>query len=131
MWMFGLLAAGLLQAASIAQAPLTPATAAILVNRSDDQYRPTLKQALADPDVAVRAVAARVAGVRHQGDMIPVLEGALAAEKAENDRRREEARRLLEDPSAIEDLARRELGLIKPGEKLFILKDVPPPAAKN
>jgi cell division protein FtsB len=59
------------------------------------------------------------------------LEGALAAEKAENDRRREEARRLLEDPSAIEDLARRELGLIKPGEKLFILKDVPPPAAKN
>ena len=59
------------------------------------------------------------------------LETALAAEKAENDRRREEARRLLEDPSAIEDLARRELGLIKPGEKLFILKDVPPPAAKN
>ena len=80
MWMFGLLAAGLLQAASIAQAPLTPATAAILVNRSDDQYRPTLKQALADSDVAVRAVAARVAGVRHQGDMIPALEGALAAE---------------------------------------------------
>jgi len=59
------------------------------------------------------------------------LETALAAEKAENDRRREEARRLREDPSAIEDLARRELGLIKPGEKLFILKDVPPPAAKN
>jgi cell division protein FtsB len=59
------------------------------------------------------------------------LETALAAEKTENDRRREEARRLREDPSAIEDLARRELGLIKPGEKLFILKDVPPPAAKN
>ena len=77
---FCLLAAGLLQAASIAQAPLTPGTAAMLVNRSDDQYRPTLKQALADSDVAVRAVAARVAGVRHQGDMIPALEGALAAE---------------------------------------------------
>jgi cell division protein FtsB len=59
------------------------------------------------------------------------LESSLAAARAENDRRREEARRLREDPSAIEDLARRELGLIKPGEKLFILKDVPPPANKN
>jgi len=59
------------------------------------------------------------------------LETALAAEKAANDRRREEARRLREDPSAIEDLARRELGLIKPGEKLFILKDAPPPAPTN
>ena len=56
------------------------------------------------------------------------LEGALAAAKAENVRLREEARSLLEDPSAIEDVARRELGLIKPGEKLFIVKDVAPPA---
>ncbi|MGE3405088.1 MAG: septum formation initiator family protein [Vicinamibacterales bacterium] len=40
---------------------------------------------------------------------------------------REEARRLREDPSAIEDIARRELGLIRPGEKLFILKDIAPP----
>jgi cell division protein FtsB len=59
------------------------------------------------------------------------LENALAAERSENDRMREEARRLHEDPTAIEDLARRELGLIKPGEKLFILRDVPPPAQKN
>ena len=59
------------------------------------------------------------------------LESALAGARGDNDRLREEARRLREDPSAIEDLARRELGLIKPGEKLFILKDVPPPAAKN
>jgi cell division protein FtsB len=59
------------------------------------------------------------------------LEGALAASKAENVRQREEARRLQEDPTAIEDLARRELGLIKPGEKLFIIKDVAPPAGKN
>jgi len=34
------------------------------------------------------------------------------------------ARRLREDPSGIEDQARRELGLIKPGEVLFIVKDV-------
>ena len=33
---------------------------------------------------------------------------------------RNEARRLREDPTAIEELARRELGLIKPGEKVFI-----------
>ena len=59
------------------------------------------------------------------------LEGSLAAARSQNARLREEARRLREDPSAIEDLARRELGLIKPGEKLFILKDVPSPATTN
>ena len=59
------------------------------------------------------------------------LEGALASAKAENVRLREEARSLREDSSAVEDLARRELGLIKPGEKLFILKDVAPPPSKN
>ena len=54
------------------------------------------------------------------------VEQSLANVRAENARLREEARSLQEDPSAIEDLARRELGLIKPGEKLFIVKDVPP-----
>lgn len=55
------------------------------------------------------------------------LEGALSRVTADNARLREEARRLREDPSAIEDIARRELGLIRPGEKLFILKDIAPP----
>ena len=55
-----------------------------------------------------------------------VLEQSLAEVRAENARLREEARRLREDPAAVEDLARRELGLIAPGEKLFILKDVAP-----
>ena len=59
------------------------------------------------------------------------LEHALTQARAENARLREDARRLNEDPTAIEDLARRELGLIKPGEKLFILKDVPPPSEKT
>ena len=54
------------------------------------------------------------------------LEQLLHQLRAENARLREEARTLKEDASAIEDLARRELGLIKPGEKLFILTDVPP-----
>ena len=53
------------------------------------------------------------------------LEAALDHERAENAQMREDARRLREDPSAIEEVARRELGLIKPGEKLFIVKDIP------
>ena len=50
----------------------------------------------------------------------------VARQRAENARLREEARRLREDPGAIEEIARRELGLIRPGEKVFIIKDVQP-----
>lgn len=53
------------------------------------------------------------------------LEQSLSQARAENVRLREDARRLREDPGAIEEAARRELGLIKPGEKLFIIKDTP------
>jgi len=53
------------------------------------------------------------------------LEQSLTDVRTENARLREEAQRLQDDNSAIEDLARRELGFIKPGEKLFIVKDVP------
>ena len=52
------------------------------------------------------------------------LENSLANSRADNARLREDARRLREDPAAVEDIARRELGLIKPGEKLFIVKDI-------
>lgn len=55
-----------------------------------------------------------------------ILEQSLAEARAENARLREDARRLREDPTAIEEIARRELGLMKPGEKLFIIKDVSP-----
>ena len=51
---------------------------------------------------------------------------AVARQRAENAQMREEARRLREDPAAIEEIARRELGLIRPGEKVFIIKDVKP-----
>ena len=54
------------------------------------------------------------------------LEQSLAIARAENERLREDARRLREDPDAIEDIARRELGMIKPGERLFIVKDIGP-----
>ena len=54
------------------------------------------------------------------------LETSLERSKAENAQLREQARALREDPSAIEEIARRELGLIRPGEKLFIIKDAKP-----
>lgn len=46
--------------------------------------------------------------------------------QAENARMWETIWRLEHDEATIEDLARRELGLIKPGEKLFIIRDVEP-----
>ena len=52
------------------------------------------------------------------------LAGSLDDLKRENARLREEMRRLNEDPAAIESLAREELGLVRPGEVVFILKDV-------
>jgi cell division protein FtsB len=60
---------------------------------------------------------------RREGDQ---LAAAIAQQRAENARLRDEARRLREDPTAIEEIARRELGLIRPGERVFIVRDVPP-----
>jgi cell division protein FtsB len=51
------------------------------------------------------------------------VEQALDASRRENAALRDQARRLRDDPTAIEEIARRELGLIKPGETLFIIKD--------
>ena len=56
------------------------------------------------------------------------LAATIASEREQNARLREEVRRLKEDPRAIEEIARRELGLIKAGEKVFIVKDIQPPA---
>lgn len=60
---------------------------------------------------------------RHEYDE---LSGTIARQRSENVRLREEARRLKDDPTAIEEVARRELGLIRPGERVFIIKDLPP-----
>ena len=48
---------------------------------------------------------------------------ALAAIRNENAALRELRRRLAEDPGAIEAVARQELGLIRPGEILVVIKD--------
>lgn len=54
------------------------------------------------------------------------LQSSLDRLRAENVRLRDDARRLREDPDAIEEAARRDLGLISPGEKIFIIKDAKP-----
>jgi cell division protein FtsB len=52
--------------------------------------------------------------------------------RQENAALREQARRLREeDPSTIESAARKQLGMIKPGEVLFIVKDVDAPPART
>ena len=55
------------------------------------------------------------------------LSTAVTRKREENGRLAEEVRRLQNDPEAIEELARRELGLIRPGEKVFIVKDLKSP----
>jgi cell division protein FtsB len=56
------------------------------------------------------------------------LSAAVEHQRAENLKLREEADRLRNDPGAIEEIARRELGLIRPGEKVFIIKDLKTPS---
>lgn len=59
---------------------------------------------------------------RHE---LRTLERTVQAARVENQRLLEQARRYREDPATIEELARRDLGLMKPGEKLFIIRDLP------
>ena len=54
------------------------------------------------------------------------LAGTIARQRAENARLADQARRLRDDPRTIEEVARRELGLMRPGEKVFIVKDIGP-----
>lgn len=56
------------------------------------------------------------------------LAAALAQKRHENVRLRDDIRRLKEDPGAIESLARQELGLMREGEVLFIVRDTQSPA---
>lgn len=60
------------------------------------------------------------------GEQYREAEAQLQRLRLENAQLREDARRLTDDPSAIESLARKDLGLLRPGEVLFIIKDVKP-----
>ena len=64
-------------------------------------------------------------------DEVDQLSQSIAAVRARNDALRENARQLREEAWRIEELARGELGLMQPGEKLFILTDRPPSAAAD
>jgi cell division protein FtsB len=55
------------------------------------------------------------------------MKATVEALKADNEALADESRRLKEDPAAVEDLARRDLGLLKQGELVVILRDVPAP----
>mgnify|MGYP003346290643 CR=1 FL=1 len=59
-------------------------------------------------------------------DQYAAAASALERQKAENARLRDQVDRLKSDPAAIEELAREELSLMQPGEKLFIIKDLKP-----
>jgi cell division protein FtsB len=54
------------------------------------------------------------------------LQAGLARVRVENLHLQEEAARLREDPSALEEAARRDLGFIRPGETLVIVRDTRP-----
>jgi cell division protein FtsB len=77
---------------------------------------------LVDALVGEKGLVERMRARRYLQEQAAVVDGL----KSENARLREAARRLRDDPSAIEAVAREELGLIKPGEMLFILRDVTP-----
>jgi cell division protein FtsB len=59
-----------------------------------------------------------------------ILASDLARKRSENSRLRDEIRRLTNDPAAIESLARQELGLMRDGEVLFIIRDTKPTASR-
>jgi cell division protein FtsB len=57
---------------------------------------------------------------------VQAIERSLGRLKDDNTRLRKDVELLRTDPDTIEGIARRELGLMKPGEKLFIVKDAEP-----
>ena len=68
---------------------------------------------------------ARLAAGRAHG----ALTASIADIRRKNVALREQVRRLREDRREIEAVAREELGLIRPGERLFVVKPTPQPPA--
>lgn len=66
---------------------------------------------------------------RRESRRLEQVEQQLAAKRFENAQMLDLIRRLRDqDPATIEELARRDLGFIRPGEKVFTIRDVPKPA---
>ena len=77
---------------------------------------------LADALVGERGLVATSRARRVSGELSEKVERM----RRENRRLRSEVQRLSDDPTAIESLAREELGLIRPGEVLVVIKDRKP-----
>jgi len=60
---------------------------------------------------------------RQAGEQARALTADIDELKAENAALRERARRLKEDPAAIERAARRDLGMARPGEIVVLIKE--------
>ena len=60
-----------------------------------------------------------------QRESLTTLQASIDELHAQNAALTDDIRRLREDESAVEELAREELGLIKDGELLIILRDAP------
>jgi cell division protein FtsB len=69
-----------------------------------------------------------LATVRHRAEQAE-LEAAVARLRLENQRLQHERQRLSKDPAALEEAARRSLGLIRPGETLLIVRPATPAAS--
>ncbi len=63
-----------------------------------------------------------LAGLRTRREYEKAI-ASLARLQIENAQLKEQQRRLRDDPAAIEEAARRDLGLIRPGETLVIIHD--------
>jgi cell division protein FtsB len=70
-----------------------------------------------------------LAGLRAQHEYNSVMAKYLELRR-ENQELKEHARQLRDDPAALEQAARHDLGLIRPGETLVIVKDVGAPRAQ-
>ena len=68
-----------------------------------------------------------LASVRARHDK-EALQSDIDRLRLENQRLIDQARRLKTDPAALEEEARRDLGLIRPGETLVIVRDAKPAA---
>ena len=90
------------------------------------QDNPWLRRALVLATVVVLADA--LFGERGVAELLRARQDYAAARaelvalQQKNAGLREQARRLWDDPSAVEAVAREELGLIRPGEVLFVVK---------
>lgn len=66
-----------------------------------------------------------------QREHAQALEREIEGLRAENGRLAEDIRALRTDPRAVERLAREELGLARPGEKVFLIREDAPPGAER